>query len=365
MKTLKKAKFIDLFSGIGGFHTAAKQFDMDCVFACDIDPHARKTYAAWYGIEPESDIITYSENKKNLSELAKYDVLFAGFPCQPFSYAGANLGFEDKTRGTLFFHTANIIRNTRPSIFVLENVKGLKSHDKGRTLNTIHETLNELEYKFFDTILDSLNFGVPQKRERWFCVGFDENIFNIDDHFKFTKSQTDISYLSGIIDASADKNENLRISEIERSKIEYHFNNQKFFNNGRVKHKGGNYNPGSKKLRHGVYSFLKPDNTLRFHIGDVAKTQIQELYFVHSDTYAPAIIANRRPKLWDRERYLSVNECLALQGFKKSLKFPVSDAQAYKQLGNAVCVNVVESILSDIDFCIKNMANADVVKKAS
>ena len=364
MKTLKKAKFIDLFSGIGGFHAAAKSFDMSCVFACDIDTHARKTYQTWHGLEPAADIIPYSEDSSKLSDLDNFDVLFAGFPCQPFSYAGANLGFEDKTRGTLFFHTANIIKKTRPAVFVLENVKGIKSHDKGRTLETIWETLNELDYEIFDTILDSLDFGVPQKRERWFCVGFDKTRFNLKE-FEFSKSSNFKTKLSDILDSDANNDAKLKLSEIERSKIRYHFSNQRYFNDGRVKHEGGNYHPGSKKLRHGVYSFLKPDKTLRFHIGDAAKTQIQELYFVHSDTYAPAIIANRRPKLWDKERYLSVKECLALQGFDKTLQFPVSDAQAYKQLGNAVCVNVVTSILSDINSVLESLGLDKQLKKAS
>ena len=363
MKTIQKKKFIDLFSGIGGFHAAAQRYGMECTFACDIDSHARKTYKSWYGIEPAADIIPYSEQSSKQVEFGDFDMLFAGFPCQPFSYAGANLGFEDKTRGTLFFHTANIIRQTRPAIFILENVKGLKSHDKGRTLSTIHETLNELDYTIFDTILDSLNFGVPQKRERWFCVGFDNRRFNISD-FKFTESVASATTLTEIIDFSADNDVRLGLSRIELDKIDYHFENQRYFNDGRVKHEGGNYQPGSKKLRHGVYSYLKPNKTLRFHIGDTAKTQIQELYFVHSDTYSPAIIANRRPKLWDRKRYLSVGECLALQGFDASLEFPVSDAQAYKQLGNAVCVNVVASILNDIDLCIAGLEAKDTIKRA-
>lgn len=344
IKETKDFKFIDLFCGIGGFHQAAKKHNMECVFASDIDKYAQETYRNWYGIEPYGDITKFTDTEDDLNLIPEFDVLFAGFPCQPFSYAGLCEGFEDKTRGTLFFHVAKIIKHHKPKMFLLENVKGLKSHKGGETLEIIKKTLRELGYFIADDVLNSYNFGVPQYRERWFCVGF-RNDLKIDN-FNFTHGDKRGSTISDILEKSPEKYQKIPIAELER--IEYHFKQQHLFSDGRVKHDNSKYKSDTKKGKYGVYSFLKPDRTLRFHIGDVAKTQIQEAYYVHKDTYSPAIIANRRPKLWDLKRFLTVKECMGLQAFPKELNFPVSDAQAFKQLGNSVCVKVIDSIVNDM-----------------
>ena len=343
-------KYIDLFCGIGGFRQAASKFNMECVFSSDNDKCAQATYEHWYGEKPVGDIMEYTSTEEKLDLIPSFDVLFAGFPCQPFSYAGRNEGFEDKTRGTLFFHVAKILQHHKPKALILENVKGLKSHNKGETIETIKQTLSDIGYVLFDDVINSINFGVPQYRERWFCVGIRKDLIDRSVHFQLNKGDTSASpILKDILDdLDLESHPNLKIPLFEQERIKYHFDNMEHYETGRVKHDNSKYSPQTKKGKHGVYSFLKPDKTLRFHIGDIAKTQIQEAYYVHSNTYAPAIIANRRPKLWDINRFMSVKECMRLQSFPCSLEFPVSNAQAFKQLGNSVCVNVVESVIKDM-----------------
>ncbi len=342
LKILKKFKFIDLFAGIGGFHIAMHENGGECVFASEINKFARQTYEHNFRkISPKifengnfnEDII---DPNLDYSSIPDFDVLCAGFPCQPFSYAGKNEGFKDKTRGTLFFSIISILEKKKPKAFLLENVKGIKSHDKGRTLETIISSLNKLGYSVKWEILDSLNFGIPQKRERWYCVGFlNEN------EFSFPKGKNKIVPLSTIIEKD-NTNISLRLPKQEIERIEFHFKNKK--GNPRVKHDNSQYGVNTKKGKHGVYSYQKPDGSLRFHIGDFAKTQIQESFYCCMETYAPTIIFNRVPKMWDLKRKLSVLESQRLQGFPDSFSFPVSDNQAYRQLGNSVALPVVREI---------------------
>jgi len=351
---IKKVEFnfIDLFAGIGGFHIAMHENGGKCVFASEIDKFARLTYEENFKeISPEifqngNFNVDITDPKLDYKKIPDFDVLCAGFPCQPFSYAGKNEGFKDKTRGTLFFSILNILEIKKPKAFLLENVKGLKSHDKGRTLKTIIGSLEKLGYFVNWEIIDSLKFGLPQKRERWYCVGFREKV-----DYSFPTGNNDLVPLSKIVNVN-DKNPNLNIPIQELERIEFHFNNV----NGkqRVKHDNSQYAPHTKKGRHGVYSFQKPDGSLRFHIGDVAKTQIQEAFYCCVDTYAPTIIYNRVPKLWDLKRKLSVLECQKLQGFPATFIFPVSDNQAYKQLGNSIALPVVREITKSIIKILRN-----------
>ena len=220
-------------------------------------------------------------------------------------------------------------------MFLLENVKGLKSHNSGETLRTIEETLIKLGYHVSWSIIDSLKFGVPQKRERWYCVGFDKEI-----EFEFPKGKNIIPKLKDIISDEYNHDESLKLTDFEISRIDYHFESKEI----RVKHDNSKYAPNTKKGKNGIYSFQKADGSLRFHVGDVAKTQIQEAFYSCLDTYACTIIANRTPKLWDLKRKLSVREAARLQGFPDDFIFPVSKNQAYKQLGNSVVVPVIKAI---------------------
>lgn len=166
--------FIDLFCGIGGFHIAAinackqRNITATCKYASDIDPDAQTAYEANFGMRPDGDITKVHEK-----DIPDHDILFGGFPCQAFSIIGQRKGFED-TRGTLFFDIARIIREKQPKAFVLENVKQLRSHNGGQTLSVIMATLKELGYSADWRVLNALNFGVPQTRERIIFVGFRE-----------------------------------------------------------------------------------------------------------------------------------------------------------------------------------------------
>ena len=334
-----KFTFIDLFAGIGGFRMAMQNLGGKCVFSSEWDDAAKQTYFENYGEVPFGDI-TKPETKALIPE--KFDVLCAGFPCQPFSYSGQKLGFKDKTKGTLFFDVCEILKERQPQAFFLENVKGIVSHEDGKTIETIRTILTEeLGYDIHEDVLCSLDFGLPQKRERWYCVGFKKKT-----DFKFPEGKKQGAKLRDIIDL--DNNDpSLTLPTFELDRIKYHFEHA---DEVRVKHDNSKYAPNTKKGKYGVYSFQKADGSLRFHVGDPAKTQIQEAFYSCLDSYASTIIANRTPKLWDIGRRLSVRESARLQGFPDDFKIPVSDAQAYKQFGNSVSVPVLIEI-------VKNMTN--------
>lgn len=327
----KQYKFIDLFCGIGGFRLAFERQGGKCVFSSDIDSFAQQTYCENFGETPVGDI-----TKVDASEIPSFDILAAGFPCQPFSYAGLCQGFEDQTRGTLFFDICRILSHHRPKMFFLENVKGLVSHKQGETLKVIVKNLKALGYDVHWKVLSSLDYGLPQKRERWYCVGFDKKV-----DFEFPKPLDTTPTLRQIIDL-ADDNPSLKLTKFEMDRIKFHFAN--CGKQERVQHDNSKYEPNTKKGKYGVFSYQKPDGSLRFHVGDAAKTQIQEAFYACLDTYAPTIIAGRTPKLWDIGRKLSVLEAKRLQGFPDDFKFPVSDNQAYKQLGNSVSVPIITLI---------------------
>ena len=169
-------RYIDLFCGIGGFRVAAEQVFSErelssrCVFSSDIDPAVRQAYSANFNTLPEGDITQIAAD-----DIPDHDILFAGFPCQPFSICGDMHGFDD-TRGTLFFDIARILNEKKPRCFILENVKQLKGHQQGKTLSKILGTLRSIGYHVEFNVLNALDFGVPQKRERIFIVGFLEPV---------------------------------------------------------------------------------------------------------------------------------------------------------------------------------------------
>lgn len=329
---------IDLFCGIGGFRLAMEENDIQCVFSSDIDPFCAITYKANFGEMPQGDITRIKEEN-----IPSFDILSAGFPCQPFSYAGLCQGFEDKTRGTLFFDICRILKYHHPKMFLLENVKGIVSHQKGKTLQIILDNLKHLGYDVHWKVLNSLDYGLPQKRERWYCVGFDKQTT-----FDFPPAFGTHPILRDIIDV-ADDTPALKLTQFETNRINYHFAHCKEVE--RVQHDNSKYAPNTKKGKFGVYSYQKPDGSIRFHVGDKAKTQIQEAFYACLDTYAPTIIAGRTPKLWDIGRRLSVKEAKRLQGFPDGFLMPVSDNQAYHQLGNSVSVPVIKAIMKQMIMC--------------
>ena len=325
--------FIDLFAGIGGIRIAAQENGGSCAFSSESDPFAQSSYKLNYGEIPFGDITKISEGN-----VPAHDLLLAGFPCQPFSYSGRCEGFEDKTRGTLFFDILKILEARKPKVAILENVKGFKSHRKGETMDIALKALKEAGYFTRWTILNSYDFGVPQYRERWYCVATRNDV-----DFRFPESEGRTAKLRDIVDLK-DSDRTLALTEFELERISYHRKHEK--EQIRVKHDNSKYAPHTKKGKHGVFSFTKPDGSIRFHVGDFAKTQIQEAFYACLNTYAPTIIANRVPKLWDIKRKLSVKESLRLQGFPDTFRFDVSKGQAYKQLGNSVTVPVLSKIIN-------------------
>ncbi|MDR2338712.1 MAG: DNA (cytosine-5-)-methyltransferase [Deltaproteobacteria bacterium] len=288
--------FVDLFCGIGGFHQAAIKFGGECVFACDIDESARAAYYANYGIMPEGDI-----TKTNPVDIPHYDVLFAGFPCQPFSIMGNRLGFNDM-RGTLFFNIITILKENQPKLFILENVKQLVGHNNGKTLRSILGALENLGYKTFHKVLNALDFGLPQKRERTIIVGFD----NLNADFCFPAPQGRGS-LDGILEKDVDA-KHFVSDHISRKRMQAH---KSAFSPG-IWHenKSGHISsyPFSCALRAGAsYNYL----------------------------------------LVDGRRRLTPREMLRLQGFPDSFEIICTDSQTRKQAGNAVPVNMVSAVLKE------------------
>ena len=203
-----KFTFIDLFAGMGGFRLAMQAQGGKCVFSSEWNQFAQKTYMANFGEMPFGDI-TKEETKKYIPK--KFDVLCAGFPCQPFSIAGVSkkkslgreTGFRDKTQGTLFFDVADILNRHRPKAFYLENVKNLVSHDKGNTFKVILSTLEELEYSVHYKIMDGKNY-VPQHRERIMIVGFDKRRYKGLEKFEFPKAENPTKKIRDILEECPD-----------------------------------------------------------------------------------------------------------------------------------------------------------------
>lgn len=294
----KKLKFADLFCGIGGFHTAAAELGMECVFACDIDEDVRTIYKANYGIKPEGDICQI-----DAATIPDHDVLCAGFPCQSFSIIGAGAGFAD-ARGTLFFDLARIIDAKQPSAFVLENVKQLATHDKGKTLARILQILRGMGYTVDYHILNALHFGLPQKRERILIVGFKGEASG----FSWPNRKLPMIPLSEILEADPD--ESTFVSDrIKRARKAAH----------------------KPKVTPSIWHENKSGN-------------------ISSHPYSCALRAGASYNylLVNGERRLTPREMLRLQGFPDSFKIVGTDASIRKQAGNSVPVPIVKTILERV-----------------
>lgn len=318
-------KFIDLFCGIGGFRVAFENQGAECVFSSDIDKFACETYKLNFGEYPLSDI-----TKLESSSIPDFNILCAGFPCQPFSIAGKRRGFQD-SRGTLFYDIERILRDKKPDSFILENVKGLINHDKGKTLNVILNTLakningkkninsykNCLGYNVFYKVLNSLNYGLPQNRERVYIVGFKNSKIKFD----FPTSSNIKININEIIQ---DNVTNHHISEIAKFNI---------LNNLFIHKK---YNEIKDKKLLIAYEIRKSKCSFRF------------------DGLSPTLTAkmgtggNNVPVFVNNFRKFTVNECLAIQGFPRSFIIDENKSQSYKQIGNSVSVPVVSLIAKNI-----------------
>ena len=320
--------FIDLFAGIGGMRLAYENVGGRCVYSNEWNKYSQQTYYANFGEQPEGDI-----TKVDAKTIPDHDILVAGFPCQPFSIAGVSkkislgrkTGFEDKTQGTLFFDVCRILKEKRPKAFMLENVKNLKSHDKGRTFKTILESLDELKYKVFFAVLDGQNF-VPQHRERIIIVGFDMERYGDDIEFDFDITPVNPKpVMRDILEKKVD------------DKYTLSDNLWTYLQNYAAKHRAAGNGFG--------YGIAPLDGVSR---------TISARY--HKD--GSEILIAQKGK---NPRRLTPRECARLQGFPESFVIPVSDTQAYRQFGNSVVVplieNVAKLIVEKIDLLESDVQN--------
>lgn len=309
-------KLIDLFAGIGGIRLGFEQAFADnikCVFSSEIDKYAIKTYQANFANEEVfGDITQIDENN-----IPEHDILLAGFPCQPFSQAGLKKGFDD-IRGTLFFDIERILIAKRPQAFLLENVKQLKGHDKGRTLQIILKHLQDIGYKTFVEVLKARDFGIPQNRERIYIVGFLNH--NID--FSFPEPLNIETKVGNILEKQVD--DKYTISD-------------KLWQ-GHQRRKKENKEKG-KGFGYGLFNENSPyTNTISArYYKDGSEILIEQ--------------KNKNP------RKITPREAARLQGFPENFIIPVSDAQAYRQFGNSVCVPVIYAIAMEIKKYINQNTN--------
>ena len=300
----RKIKVIDLFAGIGGirlgFEKASKN-NIDCVFTSEWNKYSTQTY-----LENYNDFKVYGDITEIREDfIPDHDVLLAGFPCQPFSQAGLKKGFSD-TRGTLFFDIERILIHKKPQAFLLENVKQLRGHDKGRTLETILTHLKDIGYKNVQyKVLRARDFGLPQNRERIYIVGF------LDDtiKFEFPEPTFEPTRVGDILEKNVD--EKYTISD------KLWAGHQRRKRENKAKGKGFGYGMVNENSEY--------TNTLSArYYKDGSEVLIQQK--------------------GENPRKLTPRECARLQGFPDTFKIPVSNTQAYKQFGNSVPVNVVEKV---------------------
>ena len=304
-------RFVDLFCGIGGFRIAFQRAGAECVFSCDWDRFSRQTYAANFGETPHGDI-----NKIAVADIPGFDILCAGFPCQPFSIAGVSKklslgrkhGFQDEKQGNLFFNIAQILKHHRPAAFVLENVKNLRTHDKGRTFEIIHNTLTRsLGYHTYYKIIDAQSV-VPQHRERIFMVGFRE-----PRDFEFPVFPKQGPPLASILDTEVP------------AKYTLTDHLWKYLQNYAMKHQAAGNG---------------------FGFGLVTATDVARTLSARYHKDGSEILISQGVR--KNPRRLSPRECSRLMGYPRSFIIPVSDTQAYRQFGNSVVVPVISRIASSI-----------------
>lgn len=319
-----KFKFIDLFAGIGGFRLALQNLDGKCVFTSEWDKYSKQTYKANFGEIPFGDI-TKPETKSYIP--GDFDVLCAGFPCQAFSIAGRRGGFED-TRGTLFFDVAEIIKKKQPKAIFLENVKGLRNHDKGKTLATILNVLREdLGYSVPEPqILNAKEFGVPQNRERIFIVGFRKDLEITD--FKYPEPTNKNAVLDDIL-------------EKEEVSVKYYLSTTyvQTLKRHRARHESKGNGFG--------YEIIPNDGTANAVVCGGMGRERNLVYDDRLTNFKP--ITNISGKV-NREgiRKMTPREWARLQGFPDNFKIVVSDAQAYKQFGNSVAIPAIQATAEKI-----------------
>jgi DNA (cytosine-5)-methyltransferase 1 len=378
---LKGLKFIDLFCGIGGFHIALSDLGAKCVLACDIDEKCRDVYEDNFGIKPHNDI-----TKLETKDIPPFDILCGGFPCQAFSHAGKQSGFED-TRGTLFRDICRILKDCQPKYFLLENVKNLKGHDGGKTIEVIYKSLQDVGYKTYKEpiCLSPHQIGVPQHRERVFILGVrNDTAKEFNDFPAVTSTKTDIS---SILEEETIHHKELEIPKKDIDVLNkweefiQHFKKEEIklptfplwtycwgtkeevtglpeFKQRFIKNNQTFYDTHKKFLE----KWIKETRVLDGFVGARTKFEWQCGSFKEKDslwnllfTFRPSGIRVKRTNysgalvamsqivnVGSRKRKLSPREVARLQSFPDSFKIHKSNSTAYKQFGNSVNVNVIK-----------------------
>lgn len=322
-------QFIDLFSGIGGIRLGLERAGLRCVFSSEWDTAARTTYEQNFGEKPFGDITTLSDSE--ILRLPSFDILAAGFPCQPFSICGLKEGFADTTKGTLFFNILHIATLRRPAIVFLENVAHLARHDGGNTLRTIEATLSDLGYHVSHQILDASSFEVPQHRKRIFIVA------SLKPGFTFPTGRPSTLRLRDILDSNVGKERYFpkeSYTLLTEMGVE-----PKASPNGLIF--SGFMNKNLRK------NGVRPDT---IHLSR-SHRQINRIYSIDGlhPTLAASETSGRYYILDDvGVRKLTLDECFRLQGFPSDFVRPSSEAQQYHQIGNTVSVPVIEALATSL-----------------
>lgn len=290
-------KFIDLFAGIGGMRIAFQNAGGECVFSSEWDKFSQQTYKANFGDIPNGDI-----TKIDASDIPNFDILIAGFPCQPFSNIGKREGFKHPTQGTLFFDVVRILETKNPKAFLLENVPGLLTSDKGRVFEIIKEELKRVGYTFYHDVLDASDFGLPQTRKRLFIVGFRNNIYS--EIFQFPKGKDEKAYICDFLEDNP-----IGYSISEKTQQNYLF-----------------------KIDDGRPQIVDKDSQIQVKTLVASYHKIQRL--------TGTFVRGGETGL----RLLSELECKRIMGFPDEYKIPVSRTQMYRQFGNSVAIPVIEEI---------------------
>lgn len=390
-----KFKYIDLFAGIGGFHVAMRNLGGECVLASEIDKYAIETYLENFGIDANNDV-----TKIKIEEIEKYNVLCAGFPCQPFSKAGSQLGFDDQIKGTLFFEIARLLKGTNPEFIILENVRNLVSHDKGNTYEVIINTLDEIGYTVNRTpiIMSPHQLGIPQLRERVYILGirkdlgvqkitveipkgkkhdlsiFSSNILEeklVDSKYYINEYEEKVlsvwdEFYKGIKEKvigfpiwSQEFNQTYDLNDLPKWKKDFclknrslYLNNKQFIDSWLEKYNNlEDFTPTDRKFEWQAGTAITSiwDGIIQFRPSGIRVKR--------PDTFQALVAMVQIPIIGKLKRRLTPRETARLQSFPDSFKPNKNDQQAYKQFGNAVnviCVEYLAKQLFDLDKQIKN-----------
>lgn len=320
-KILQGTTFIDLFAGLGGFRLALESLGAKCVYSNEWNKPVQKVYAENFGEIPEGDITQVDENT-----IPNHDILCAGFPCQAFSVSGKQKGFQD-SRGTLFFDVARIVKAKRPKVVFMENVKNFATHDGGKTLAVVKETMEKLGYQFYREVLNAVDYGIPQRRERIYMVCF-RNDLDITD-FIYPKPFQLECHVEDFLLRDEKLVENLYV---ERPDIYYNDVVDDRYSNKSIRL--GIVNKGGQGER--IYSTKGIAITLSAYGGGV---------FAKTGGY----LVNGRP------RKLHPRECARIMGYPDSYKISQNANQAYQQLGNSVVIDVLQLISVEIGKAMKGL----------